>query len=211
MFHMLTGRYPFDADSPQEIENLHLHAVPPRPGLFAPVAPALEATILRCLQKQPAARFASVVELIGVVRAAVAGDTADPTSAGRDVVALQLELSEDAELDDTALDALDHAESELRAAGFQLLVQTASTVLAARPLPPDPAGDRQSRREALELARALVKLFPADRPARLRLHVARASADSKAVQADIGDVARWPGGVVQHGVQATDALLDGLT
>ena len=170
MFHMLTGRYPFDAPSPQEIENLHLHAAPPRPGLFAPVPPALEGAVLCCLQKDPAARFRSVVELLGAVRASVGRDPADPASAGRrDVVALHLELPEGAELDDTALDALDQAESALRAAGFQLLLQTASTVLAARPLPTDTAAGRQSRREALDLARDLARRFPADRPVRLRL------------------------------------------
>ena len=208
MFHMLTGRYPFDADSPQEIENLHLHAVPPRPGLFAPVAPTLEAAVLRCLQKHPDARFGSVVELLGAVRAAVGGDPADPASAGRrDVVAVHLELPEGAELDDPALDALDQAESALRAAGFQLLLQTASTVLAARPLPADTATDRQSRRDALDLARNIARSFPADRPPRLRLHVARAPVEGGAVRAeDIGDVARWPAGVVQDGVEVSGVL-----
>ncbi|MBO6935807.1 MAG: serine/threonine protein kinase [Deltaproteobacteria bacterium] len=63
LYHMLTGRPPFDSDSKFVLLAAHMNvAVPP----FAEVAPDLEVTqelediVMRCLSKDPAERFASM-------------------------------------------------------------------------------------------------------------------------------------------------------
>jgi hypothetical protein len=208
MFHMLTGRYPFDAPSPQEIENLHLQATPPRPGQFAPVPPALEAAVLRCLEKQPASRFASILEVLAASRAAVAGNADVPAPHVGQAVAIFIELPDGAELDDAATAVVDQAEAALRDAGFQLLLQTGSAVLGARLLSDDRPAQRQDRQGALQLARALVQRFQATVLAKVSLHAAGARVgDGRITGGEISDVAAWPPGAPRDGVLVTDAAV----
>jgi eukaryotic-like serine/threonine-protein kinase len=57
LYHMLTGRPPFLADSPAAVIYQHLHDDPIPPSRLDPaVGPELEATVLRAMAKDPAAR-----------------------------------------------------------------------------------------------------------------------------------------------------------
>lgn len=59
-FEMLTGRLPFDADTPVGVAMRHLHEPPPAPSDLLPsIPPAVDAIVLRALDKDPARRFAS--------------------------------------------------------------------------------------------------------------------------------------------------------
>ncbi|MEY4578331.1 MAG: hypothetical protein RL701_3034, partial [Pseudomonadota bacterium] len=49
LYQLLTGEYPFHADDPRKIALLHLQAPAPRPSGRAPVSPAVDAVVLRCL------------------------------------------------------------------------------------------------------------------------------------------------------------------
>lgn len=74
-YFLLVGRPPFKAGSIVEICAAHLHkpASPPseeRPG----ISPALDAAILRCLEKSPDARFANADELRTALLASGSGD-----------------------------------------------------------------------------------------------------------------------------------------
>lgn len=64
LFELLTGRVPFDAATvPAQCAQV-LQAPCPAPSEFAPEIPAaLDAVILRCLEKEPQARFSSALEL----------------------------------------------------------------------------------------------------------------------------------------------------
>ena len=63
-FELLTGEVPFTGDSVVEILYAHLSEPPPVPSSRCPGIPAaLDALILRCLAKDPDARFASMVEV----------------------------------------------------------------------------------------------------------------------------------------------------
>jgi serine/threonine protein kinase len=161
-YQMLTGNYPFSAASAHEIERLHLDAVPPRPSRLAPVSPPLEAVIIRCLEKKPEARFATVAEFLAELRRAVGGAPPDTESDERQAVAVAVELHIDLEqadsdelLDDTQV-VLDLAEESLRAAGFDLPLVTGTLILGTRFLLPGEAG-RETRQDALSLARALAE------------------------------------------------------
>src|SRR5262249_53321802 len=64
LYELLTGRPPFLADSWQETVERVLHDEPAPPARLRPgVPPDLEAICLKCLEKEPARRYASAGEL----------------------------------------------------------------------------------------------------------------------------------------------------
>ncbi|GCE04377.1 protein kinase [Dictyobacter aurantiacus] len=72
MYEMVTGRTPFDGDTPVAVAMQHIQDVPMPPSQLNPnVPPALEEIILRCLEKIPEMRFrdgnmlARALELLG--------------------------------------------------------------------------------------------------------------------------------------------------
>ena len=65
LFEIFTGELPFKGQSAMQIMLKHLEEPPPAPRTIWPeVPPKLEAVILRCLEKDPAARYRSVDELL---------------------------------------------------------------------------------------------------------------------------------------------------
>jgi serine/threonine-protein kinase len=63
LFELLTGRVPFDAESPVTIALKHVSEQPVAPSQLNPaVPPALDAVVLRALEKDPALRFADADE-----------------------------------------------------------------------------------------------------------------------------------------------------
>jgi serine/threonine protein kinase len=72
MYEMLTGRTPFDGDTPVAVAMQHIQDPPVPPSQLNPnIPPALEEIILRCLEKVPEMRFrdgsalAKALELLG--------------------------------------------------------------------------------------------------------------------------------------------------
>lgn len=135
LYHVLTGQLPFRGKTTEEIESSHLSAPPPSPSRLVPISPALDAVVLRCLQKAPDARFASVFEFLEALRLA-AGATENasleyrPTAVG---IHAEVVLP-DAELSDEALDAIDEAFDAVvdlvREAGATPMLRTSTGLLA---------------------------------------------------------------------------------
>jgi serine/threonine-protein kinase len=68
LFTLVVGRPPFDAEGVGEIIAMHLREAPPRASTRAPrVTPAVDELISRCLEKDPARRFASGTELASAI------------------------------------------------------------------------------------------------------------------------------------------------
>ncbi|HWO23270.1 MAG TPA: serine/threonine-protein kinase [Kofleriaceae bacterium] len=90
MYEMISGRMPFaDAASPTHLLALLLTTEPPSLASRAPVPPALDRIVLRCLAREPQDRFASAVELAAALdRALGAGapDAGAPEEATRTAV-----------------------------------------------------------------------------------------------------------------------------
>lgn len=79
LFEMLTGRVPFDADSPVAIAMKQVSEAPPPPSSINPAVPAaLDAVVLRALAKDPANRYRSAAEMVAALDAA----EANPEMAG---------------------------------------------------------------------------------------------------------------------------------
>lgn len=79
LFEMLTGRRPFVGDTPMATALLRLREPPPSPRERVPELPvAWERMLLRCLERQPGARFASASEALSSLR----GGAPAPVSSG---------------------------------------------------------------------------------------------------------------------------------
>src|SRR5579864_4742614 len=89
MYEMLTGHLPFNGDTPVAVAMQHIQDLPTPPTQFNPnIPPALEAIILRCLEKIPEMRYrdgnslARAIEAIGDSDAGGAPSASPPASRG---------------------------------------------------------------------------------------------------------------------------------
>jgi serine/threonine-protein kinase len=139
IFYLVTGRFPFQGATQIELEHLHLEAPPPAPSQFAPVPPAVDAVVQRCLAKAAAARFAGADEVRDALRRAL-GHRRSKSEAipVRSAGAVYLELrcrSTDDEVLERVEDTLEQAERAVREAGLEVLFSSGNALLAARILP----------------------------------------------------------------------------
>lgn len=166
LFRLLTGRLPFAAKDALTLAQQHLEEPAPRPSQRIPLQPALDAIVLRCMEKQPERRFESVDEFLAALRQAVTGPPSRPEDASIEdatsalAVYVQIRMrTEHDDLDDALSDdvgvVLDAAEEALRDRGFIVASATGSEVLGVLPLPEDPAGARRERKAAITAAAAL--------------------------------------------------------
>lgn len=139
LFHGLTGKFPFVGASIDEIERKHLTAAPARPSSLAPLSPAVDAVILRCLEKKPEHRFESVMAVLHALKNALGVPAPAAAGANARAVGIYVEMrpsSPSAEMTDEFLDdatsALEAAETHIRALGYSLPVQTGTAFLAAK-------------------------------------------------------------------------------
>jgi serine/threonine-protein kinase len=200
LYRLLTGRTPFDAATPAALARKHLEDPAPRPSMAVPVSPALDAIVLRCMEKRPQRRFESagaVAEALAEALSFMAGasplasfapESARPVTAMGVAVDVELAIrplpgappssaSYD-ELDDVlAADVqqvLDAVEERLDRAGFVIVRATGDGVLAVHELAKVEASAREARRAALEAVKAMVFAIEArlERDDRLELRVA---------------------------------------
>jgi len=172
LFQLLTGRPPFSAPDPEEVERMHLEARPPRPGQLVPGAAPLDAVVARGLEKAPERRWPSAATMLAAAQEAAG---AAPGGGLRRVPAVALHVGlRPAAGDDFALadqaDAADAAEAALTGAGFHLPMATAGAILGVRLLPEEAGQARAARAEVEELA------------ARLRTDLARPGLEVSVVQ-----------------------------
>ncbi|NYI05312.1 protein kinase domain-containing protein [Allostreptomyces psammosilenae] len=74
LFELLTGRTPFDGDSPLAVAYQHVQAPPPRPSEFnRSVPPGVDALVVRALAKDPAERFPSAETMAQEIRRVMSG------------------------------------------------------------------------------------------------------------------------------------------
>ncbi|MGW3622683.1 protein kinase domain-containing protein [Streptomyces sp. NPDC000880] len=84
LFQLLTGRIPFDADSPLAIAYAHVQEEPVAPSTInRSVTPAMDALVARALKKNPNERFPSAAAMrYECARVASAGQTGAPVIIG---------------------------------------------------------------------------------------------------------------------------------
>jgi serine/threonine protein kinase len=234
LFRMLTGRLPFDGRDPLTLAQQHMEERPPRPSQRAPLPPALDTIVLRCLEKQPEDRYASIEEFLVALREAASlgftpplldGAHDAPTQGFAIYAEIRVHTASD-ELDEILGDdigfILDLVEETLRAEGFTLVSATGSQVLGARLLSMDPRRSAGERAEAIDVAISLRRRID-QRPGadgrihvNLSAHVAPVStrpASGGRVEISGGELVRtdrWGPRVDVLGLAATHEAVDGL-
>jgi serine/threonine-protein kinase len=89
LYEMLAGRVPFEGESAVAIALKQVGETPVPPSAYnAAVSPALEAVVLRALEKDPAARFEDADAFIAALEAAEAEPAATAVAAGATAVGL---------------------------------------------------------------------------------------------------------------------------
>ena len=199
MYQLLTGQYPFHAEDPRQIALLHLQAAAPRPSAIAPVPPAVDAVVLRCLEKRAEQRFASVSELLGALRSAI-GEVGDDTAQVSSAVGICVTVStrEDEDMDDDMFEdvsnVLDTVEQTLLSHDFAFPLRTSNALLGVRIVGHDDIENEQKHAQAvLDELRALL----AERPGRhLSVEVSLASSLEQALYRSSADGVEIVGGPI---------------
>src|SRR5881396_2790805 len=90
LYEMVTGALPFQGDNPTQVMSQHLNTPPPSPVIYNPnISPALIIVIMRCLAKDPAARFTSASSLAAAIAEAL--NVPVPESLGKPAYPLDAE------------------------------------------------------------------------------------------------------------------------
>jgi serine/threonine protein kinase len=147
LFHLLTGQYPFRGEFMTDIERMHLESPPPRPSQIVAVPRAVDAVVMRAMDKLPDRRFPDAESFVSALREAVVPEvrSADRENKARAVALyVDVRVAEDADSDEIFDDisaVLDTAEQTLRDGGWQLLLQTGNALLGAKMIPIGPSAD----------------------------------------------------------------------
>jgi serine/threonine-protein kinase len=197
LFHLLTGQYPFRAETMTDIERQHLEAPPPRPSQSAAIPPAIDAVTLRCMEKTKDRRFPSATAFIDALRDALGIKKAgSDDSAQAAAIYVEIRIAADADqesdevLDDTSM-ILDTAEQAFRGAGLVLPLQTGSALIGARVLSGDSKEATDQRDQLTSLANTLAEELAGRATAHAGVHVNISMHVDKAA---IKDSAEAPGG-----------------
>jgi beta-lactam-binding protein with PASTA domain/tRNA A-37 threonylcarbamoyl transferase component Bud32 len=74
LYELSTGKLPFEGDTPVSVALKHVNDLPPHPRTINPkIPPALEAVIMKAMQKDPAQRYRSADEMRDDLQRVVAG------------------------------------------------------------------------------------------------------------------------------------------
>ena len=83
LYRLLTGKRPFEADSPHALARMHVERLPPPPSkLVSAIPPALDELTMRLLEKDPADRPASAEVVAEFLRGQTGPKTSAPSPLG---------------------------------------------------------------------------------------------------------------------------------
>jgi tRNA A-37 threonylcarbamoyl transferase component Bud32 len=233
LFQLLTGRFPFDARSSVEVEEMHLSMPPPSPSEIAPVPASIDPVVLRCMAKNPADRFQTVEDVVHALDRALdeaAAGVATTTSSSHRAVSRAAGVAchvvarpacGDEEIDDDVFDAmelsLEEARRHLEAAGLEIVREHGTALLGAALLPSDPVLAKKMRQRIREAARRLAAALDGARldprmDVAITVHcddVLVSRSDDKLLGGPLLETPAWPVRPAR-GVLVTVAALDGL-
>jgi len=140
-YHVLTGSPPFVHEQPTVVREMHLVAPPPPVSRRAPVRPEIDRVIGRAMSKDPAARQASVAELVRDLE--IAARAAAPLADGGVSLAVHVDTADGERLPEIVRD--------LTRAGMEIAFEAVNAATLLLPLSLDPGASRAQRRRALAL------------------------------------------------------------
>jgi len=222
LYQLLTGQVPFRGATALEIEEMHLHAAALRPSLIAAVPAALDAAVMRCLEKNPENRFQSVDALLSFVQQPTGEARRAASSAQALGLFVQARIASSVEQPPIALLeqvdlALAEARESLRATGLRVALETGSGFLAVVWLSVGKE-ERELRRRVLRQALDLIEKISGRVPDSVAVSigatVARAESRSttgggrELLSGELLALTQWAGHA--SAVTATSAALAGL-
>jgi serine/threonine-protein kinase len=176
---------------------------------MAALPPAIDAVVLRCMEKTADRRFPSVKAFIDALRDAAGSKVAAAEAAARAVaVYVDIRIADgdaaesDEVLDDTSA-ILDATEQTFRTANMILPLQTGNAIIGARVLGSDPAAALGQQAAVVALAEVLAEELAARPTAQPAVHVNVSVHVAPALVKDSSDL---PGGkeIVGGQIMATD-------
>ena len=219
LYRLLTGRHPFEGCDALALTRMHLHAAAPLPSRFAPVQPALDAVVRKCMEKDPARRYPDVGAFIAGLRDAVGAQRRETVARALGIY-VEGRVDDDQEMDDAIIDdfmaVLDTAEQIFARHGFSVPLSTSNSVLGALAVPDGQLEDYRQRvmDVAAELDQEIALRQDADDrvSVNLCLHVDQAVVRSRAdhdevVGGPIIDIGAWAPRQIIDGVCATPETL----
>jgi tRNA A-37 threonylcarbamoyl transferase component Bud32 len=91
LYEIVTGRVPYEADTPMAVALAHIHRPLPLPRDIEPTVPEpIERVILKALAKDPNDRFASANEFAGALKGAIAESDIDPAETQLRTLAIEV-------------------------------------------------------------------------------------------------------------------------
>ena len=209
LYRMLAGRLPFEALDVAELKRQHLEVPAPRPSLRGQGSAALDAVVLRALEKRPEHRFEGASALLNALklaagRAPVPGRRDFAVQAAGIHLDLRVHCRDEDVDDDLVADlgrVLDLAEEQLRKGGFTIASATGNQILAVLPFSDHADAPRAARLGAIALAGAIHRAILARPAPDPRIHpnlcvhvdeaVVRAGESHTIIGGAIAHVADW--------------------
>ncbi|WP_437762844.1 serine/threonine-protein kinase [Sorangium sp. So ce764] len=230
LHRLLTGKLPFYSPDATELLRQHLEEPAPRPSRRTPLPPALDAVVLRCMEKQPEHRYPSVKSFLYTLREAVGEPTSGRSSMPElqtDAIAIYLDLrvrTDADDLDDALAEelglVLDLAEERLRDAGLTLVSVTGSEILAVRLLSSELRESLLERAAVIEIAASLHEEIALRSGPDTRVHtnlclhaaqvVVRSAIHPEIIGGDLARVGAWAPVDAVHALCATEAAVRGI-
>ena len=163
LYQMLTGVLPFRADTPVEVEELHLKAPPPKASDAAAVPIAVDRVIERCLQKSPEQRYSSMSEMLHELRGALSRrqNVSHPDTGKMEAIGLYIEarIGDVSAVDENDLDDLESVIATARRVclgeRLHLALDSASALMFVAPLSSATPAAGEGRERVVDIALGL--------------------------------------------------------
>ena len=155
IFQLVTGKLPFRAPTPVEVQSMHLSATPPLASDHAAVPTAIDSIIARAMRKNPNERYQSVEAMVQELRHAAANEpiATGPRTSLAFGIHVEARIAPGAAGDD-AFDDVERVMAEVYAAaeheGLLVVLETSNAIVLASLLPSDPITAREQRRQLLD-------------------------------------------------------------
>jgi eukaryotic-like serine/threonine-protein kinase len=224
LYQLLVGKLPFVAANSIELEEMHLHAAPPRASDHVAIPAALEAVMLRCLEKEPARRYASVETVLADLRRSVQSSRREqPAQANRSAIGIYVEIRpvQDGADGEETFDAMEHALDQLIAAadaqGLRVVVEMANGFFSAGALPLEEKEEQEFRKQLMHALLSLqtelaLELLP--HQLAICLHAGSALLEAQNLRLNlVGELLHFERWAAEHpgtGLFGTAAALAGL-
>ncbi len=228
IYELLTGKKPFRADSIAEVVDMHLNVPPPKASNIAPVSPAIDNVIERCMAKRSEDRYPDIESVLVALEKAAKQRHQRPVndSTSRNAIGVHVDfdfLAAEEDVHDEDFDRLDEllefAHEACAASGLRVALETGNGFLAVGLLSNDDVASSQVRLAAIDFARMVALEYGKEDDEAITLsivvHAAPVTTElcggiTSFVGGDLLSVTKWSPNDSEERLMATAHALRGL-